>query len=199
MWVLWIELKWSAQVTTATTYYATSLALNYLLADSFKPVHVLGAVIWAIWIPFSNLSPSWLARFSLERFLDPVLFGDWASGLLVNYSSGQVQAFVLLWRRTWFTGKVDWVLAFALGLKEKLKDLYLYLHFCCYWRVSLYSKVWLETRDTVQAVLELEKSGCSNLNLPSKAISCLWNKRFLPVNYWTDQGVPSSLLGSDLL
>lgn len=35
MWVLWIELKWSVVVTKAT-----SLALNYLLSNCFKPVHI---------------------------------------------------------------------------------------------------------------------------------------------------------------
>lgn len=40
-------------------------------------------------------------------------------------------------------------------------------------RISLYSKDWLGSHGTAQAVLELEKSGYSDLDLPSKAISYL--------------------------
>lgn len=61
----------------------------------------------------------------------------------------------------------------TLGLKEKLKDLSLFTLLLLLEKVSLYSKDWLGTHGTAQAVLELEKSGYSDLDLPFKAISYL--------------------------
>lgn len=56
------------------------------------------------------------------------------------------------------------------GKAERLIFIYT---FVAVGKVSLYSKDWLETYDTAQAVLELEKSGYSDLDLPFKAISYL--------------------------
>lgn len=139
-------------------------------------------------------------------FPDLLFFGDWASGELVNFTvlekwSADICPLMekdLIYWEGWLSAGVC---PRTEGKAKEFIPLFTFFLFLLE-RVSFYSRGWLETHDIAQAALEPENSGCSDLDLSSKVISCLTEQMVSPffwemrlVNCLTDQGVPPSLLG----